>query len=65
MLAIDSLPEEFFVEVVRLLEECFVARVLVHLPGSLDVGDGGGSVHAGHPGHSEIIRQLVVSPVTL
>ena len=46
MLAIDTVPVELLVELVRQLQEGFVARVLVDLPGSLDVSHGGGSVNS-------------------
>ena len=61
--AIDAVPEELFVEAVRLLEEGLVTRVLVDLPGALDVSDGRWSVHSRDPGHSEVIRDLVLNPV--
>ena len=58
----DAIPEEILVELIRLLQEGFVSRVLVDLPGALDVSDGRGSVHSRDPGHSEVIRDLVLPP---
>ena len=55
----DAVPEELFVEGVRLLQEGRVARVLVQLPRPLHVRDGLGPVHPGHPRHAEVVGQLV------
>ena len=46
MLAVDTIPVQLLVELVGLLQEGFVPRVLVDLPGSLDVSHGGGSVNS-------------------
>ena len=58
----DAVPEELPVEGVGLLEEGEVARVLVHLPRPLHVGDGGGAVHARHPQHAEVVGERGVFP---
>ena len=46
MFATDTLPEKLLVELVGELQEGFVSRMLVNLPGSLYVGYGGGSVNS-------------------
>ena len=46
MFATDALPEKLLVELVGELQEGFVSRMLVDLPGSLYVGYGGGSVNS-------------------
>ena len=46
MFATDTLPEKLLVELVGELQEGFVSRMLVDLPGSLYVGYGGGSVNS-------------------
>ena len=40
----NTIPEEVLVELVGQLQECSVPGVLVDLPGSLHVGDGGRTV---------------------
>ena len=65
MFAPDAVPEELPVEGVGLLEEGEVARVLIHLPRPLHMGDGGGAVHAGHPRHAEVVRERGVFPRSL